>query len=519
MGRAVESDAEPAEEMAGSASLLRPHVADALAAEPGPELVAAVLALMADGHDDHLSARERLEVVAAWDRIEAFARAGKLTAIGDLDTALHPDVPDLGPVSVRPTANELAPVLRVAPRTASALVALTRRARALPAAMDALAEGRLIPGHLDVLDQVARDTHPNLTSALEAEAIACAPAKTRQQLHEHLASKAAEWDPAHATTAVQRGVSERDVQLRRSPLAGCHRIVADLPSINAFAVWHALNGTAKNAKATGTRPDGSVEERGLPALRADALAAILTGQADPENAALSPAADILTQLAQVQVVVAADTLTGASELPAHLPAGGPVDPGTVRDLAARVPWRRLVAHADTGVLLHRDTALLPPPPTDFPATDSPSGDPRLPRLLTDPVQHVVLDYGTSRYRPPAHLRDHVITRDATCIGPACHHPAVGVQLDHTINYKDTDRRSRRGRPGEAARVGVTADHNLGPLCVRWHNAKTHGNWRLSQPQPGLFIWTSPLGRTYTRRARPLVPGWRTRKQRPPPDHG
>jgi hypothetical protein len=174
MARAVDIDAEPADEMAGSAALLRPNVADALATAPGPGLMAAVLSLMADGHDGQLSPRERLEVVAAWDRIEAFARAGKLTAIGDLDTALHPDLPDLGPVSVRPTANELAPVLRVAPRTASALVALTRRARALPAAMDAMAEGRLIPGHLDVLDQVTRDTHPSLTKALEAEAIACA---------------------------------------------------------------------------------------------------------------------------------------------------------------------------------------------------------------------------------------------------------------------------------------------------------------------------------------------------------
>jgi hypothetical protein len=389
--------------------------------------------------------------------------------------------------------------------------------------MDAMAEGRLIPGHLDVLDQVTRDTHPSLTKALEAEAIACAPSKTRQQLHEHLASKAAEWDPEHATTAVQRGVSERDVQLRRSPLAGCHRIVADLPSINAFAIWHALNGIAKNTRATGTRPDGSLEERGLPALRADAFAAILTGQADPENPALSPAADVLTELAQVQVVVAAETLAGTSDLPAHLPAGGPVDPDTVRDLAARVPWRRLVAHSDTGVLLHRDTALLPPPTADSLADDSPfddsaAADSRLERLLSDPVHPVALDYGTSRYRPPAHLRDHVVTRDATCIGPACHHPAAGTQLDHTVNYKQPSRRSRRGqgREGETIQVGVTADHNLGPLCTRWHNAKTHGRWRLRQPEPGMFIWTSPLGRTYARRARPLLPGWRTRNERPPP---
>jgi hypothetical protein len=233
----------------------------------------------------------------------------------------------------------------------------------------------------------------------------------------------------------------------------------------------------------------------------------------------------------VQVVVAADTLTGESDLPAHLPAGGPIDPTTIRELAAKVPWRRLVAHPDTGVLLHRDSKLLPVEDATPDGSDGSarrevagrSGDPRLARLLTEPVTSAVLDYGTTRYRPPADLRDHVITRDATCIGPACHHPAADAQLDHTINYDELDpqpdrmpKAGSRQRRGREPLRGTTADYNLGPLCVRWHNAKTHGNWRLQQPEPGLFIWTSPLGRTYTRTARPLIPGWTTRSSRQPP---
>jgi hypothetical protein len=38
----------------------------------------------------------------------------------------------------------------------------------------------------------------------------------------------------------------------------------------------------------------------------------------------------------------------------------------------------------------------------------------------------------------------VHTRDATCIGPACFHPARGTQLDHTINHGSRDERGRRG---------------------------------------------------------------------------
>jgi hypothetical protein len=482
------------------ASTLRSAVATLLAADPGPVLLTNVLDLMA--RSGELSPREQLEVVAACDRMVGYCQAARLTAVQDLDQALHPDVADLTSVSLRKAANELAPVLRIAPRAASALVGHARRVRGLPAAVDALAEGRLTAAQLDVLDQVTRDLPERLRNQVEAEAIRCGPTTTRQQLHGHLASKAAELDPDHASKAVERGTGERDVQLRPSPLPGCHRLVADLPSMSAYAVWHALNGAAQRAKtAAGRAERGIDDERGIAALRADALTALVTGQADERNPELMPAAEVLTQLAQVQVVVAADTLAGESDLPAHLPGAGPVDPRTVRQLAAKVPWRRLVADPDTGLLMHRDTSLMPA------RGDEQGRDPRLDRLTSAPVITNPLDYGTSRYRPPKHLRDHVHTRDATCIGPACHHPAGGTQIDHTTNFGEADASARRG---------ATAHYNLGSPCIRWHNSKTHLGWRLEQPAPGHFIWTSPLGRTYARVARALVPGWRGRRERPPP---
>jgi hypothetical protein len=114
------------------------------------------------------------------------------------------------------------------------------------------------------------------------------------------------------------------------------------------------------------------------------------------------------------------------------------------------------------------------------------------------MKPATLDHGTDRYRPTTAQRLHVQIRDATCLGPACHHPARDTQLDHTINYAETD---------EHGRLGTTSDDNLGSLCERVHNAKTHGDWHLQQPSPGTFTWTSPTGRTYTRTARPVVPGW------------
>ncbi|MFP5346559.1 MAG: HNH endonuclease, partial [Actinomycetes bacterium] len=71
---------------------------------------------------------------------------------------------------------------------------------------------------------------------------------------------------------------------------------------------------------------------------------------------------------------------------------------------------------------------------------------------------------------------------------------------HTINYRQTD---------EQGRLGTTAAANLGSVCERLHNEKTHGGWRLVQPSPGSFVWTSPTGLTYQRTASPVVPGWLT----------
>ena len=35
--------------------------------------------------------------------------------------------------------------------------------------------------------------------------------------------------------------------------------------------------------------------------------------------------------------------------------------------------------------------------------------------------------------------------------------------------------------------------------------KTEGGWRLEQPEPGVFVWTSPLGRTYRISPEPILP--------------
>jgi hypothetical protein len=39
-------------------------------------------------------------------------------------------------------------------------------------------------------------------------------------------------------------------------------------------------------------------------------------------------------------------------------------------------------------------------------------------------------------------------------------------------------------------------HGLGPFIRFEHRIKTHGRWRVRQPEPGVWIWRSPHGAHY-----------------------
>jgi hypothetical protein len=91
---------------------------------------------------------------------------------------------------------------------------------------------------------------------------------------------------------------------------------------------------------------------------------------------------------------------------------------------------------------------------------------------------------TRAYRPPPRLREYVTVRDITCRFPPCRQPASRSDLDHTI-------------PWEAG--GATCGCNLGGECRTHHQLKQHPRWLLTQPEPGVFQWTTPAGRVYTSR--------------------
>lgn len=116
----------------------------------------------------------------------------------------------------------------------------------------------------------------------------------------------------------------------------------------------------------------------------------------------------------------------------------------------------------------------------------------LTRLVCDPLSGTLLDYGRTRYEPPASLKQFVRARDRTCTMPGCAQPAERCDVDHIIAARPDP---RTGLPT----LGSTADWNLGPSCRHHHLSKDgSGGFRVRRDPDGSYSWTTPLGREYQR---------------------
>jgi hypothetical protein len=96
----------------------------------------------------------------------------------------------------------------------------------------------------------------------------------------------------------------------------------------------------------------------------------------------------------------------------------------------------------------------------------------------------------ARRTPGAALRRWIQQRDRRCVHPCCRVPASRADQDHRIGYADG---------------GPTIEANLSTPCRHDHRLKDQGHWRITTPQPGLTIWTSPLAHRYQSRPPPAIP--------------
>jgi len=225
-------------------------------------------------------------------------------------------------------------------------------------------------------------------------------------------------------------------------ITDAHRTAA-AKAAAAAAAAAAARGSDAGADATSATDVLATDRRTMDQIRADVLTdLLLTGTATgpTETGAIAEGAPIV---AQVQIVIPANTLIGVGSEPAELDGYGPIDADTARRLAATADvWERLFTSPTTGA-----------------------------------VEQVLT------YRPSREMRRRLDARDEHCRFLGCRRPARHCDLDHTH---------------DAALGGPTCVSNLANLCPGRHHPVKHGTaWSVVQKADGILEWTSPTGRVYT----------------------
>lgn len=218
-----------------------------------------------------------------------------------------------------------------------------------------------------------------------------------------------ELDAESVVRRVRGAESDRRVSVRPAPDAMA-LLTGLLPVAQGVAAFAALDRRAKELIAEG---DG--RSRGQ--IMADTLVERVTGQASAGSVPV-----------EVQLVMPAESLLGASDEPASLPGHGPVPAAFARDLLARC--------AEEGAPLW------------------------LRRLFSTPDGQHLVGLERRRRRVDGLLRQFVVLRDQTCRTPWCDAPVR--HLDHAVAH-------RLG--------GATSSANAQGLCEACNYAKEAPGWQ------------------------------------------
>jgi hypothetical protein len=457
---------------------------------PGPELAALVHRIdpesVTDGYD-------LVEIAAACRRLKAWADAIEVAAAARL--ARHqvchaPEAARHGFTPVRAAGQLLAARLGLAPTSAcDRVTTAVQLVDELPDTVTALHQGEIDYAKAAALAAGVRQLDPpdggcdrhtgevvtpdglrrGLVAEVEARVLPKAGSRSLRQHRDAIARAVAALAPKTVEERHERACELRRVDYNPSP-DGMAWLGVYAPAEDVTAIRVMLDAAVDAVKR-----EDPADPRTADQVRVDVLAQLAWSSLESghigghcgrgDGARLGKRH---RRAATVNVTVPFSTLIGLDDAPGELEGYGPIPASAARRIAAHGTWRR---------------------------------------LLTDPTSGVLLDYGTTRYTPPSELVDHLIARDRSCRFPTCSQPARRAQTDHTI---------AAGTEGWS-----TSDHNCGPLCGGGcHNGKTHGGWRLEQPEPGRYVWTAPTGHRYP--VDPEIVGPIVRRDdtlADPPEHG
>lgn len=391
-----------------------------------------------------------VDVIAACERLGSWVTSMQVAAMAELSRrpAFAPEGPRDEWDDLRSAGLDVAARLSLAPSTGERRVGLARQlVEELPGTFIALANGAIDYRRASAIaDAVVGLRHEQVT-AVEEMVLPRAGDRTVSQHRAAVERAVIAADPADAHRRHQRAARRRRVDFLLEG-DGMGEVRAELSAEGLAMVRAALDSAAVGMTSANPSDERTVDQRRADALVELARLSLASGWLSGVVDQLGELGGIKLAAAQrhrpsIQVTVPMSTLFGLDEEPAELAGYGPICACVARRLAAEGTWRRLV---------------------------------------TDPVTGALLDYGRTTYRPPQELVDFVTARDQTCRAPGCQQPAHRCQIDHTTPFP----------------VGPTSEGNTGPFCLRHHNLKTHGKWRIEQPAPGVFVWNSPSGHAYPR---------------------
>jgi hypothetical protein len=447
-----------------------PTVWDVLAGRvgPGPAAIRALAAVDPEG----LDAQARADVVTAWEAQASWVAAQQQRA---LETMSHPepvvrvdDPTDRGfavvPERVAVEAARLA--LACSPGWAEQRIwfAHTLAAR-LPVTRGLLAAGRISAYQAGIAaTESAMLSDPECT-VFEERVYPRGQSQTAARFRRACRLVVAALHPEHLETAHTRARQHTDVT-KWVDEAGMASLRLHAPAPVIEEIWQGCNNEAhaqaRAAKRRGEPPvpigerrvavftrwarthdtngtkgtegrDGTEGTEGLPVAGTHAAPEPL----NPLGLPTGPAPKI-----QVGVIIDLDVLLGARDGPAILQGHGPIPASLARELAADGSWRRVVL---------------------------------------EPVEGWLLDYGRARYEPSAKLRDHLLGLGQDCRAPYCN--ARPRQTDHGTDW---------------ANGGTTSASNLNGMCTHTHFLKTVDNFQVTNHPDHSLTWTTPAGNSYTK---------------------
>ena len=454
-------------------------VATLLAAAPGIKTLGGLIAI--DPQD--LSPAARIDYLAALERQSSWLQAAMQRAI--VAVAGISEGKSDGPFTGVDEAEreDVSSALRLSAGTAQMRIDVARTlVNHLPNTCSALATGELSAAHATV---IARETAAAIRDGLsefaifsiEEKAIAHAEFHTPSQVALQVRNAIAKFAPATFEEVVEKARDSRRVSCYND-VDGMSTVVAILPAEDAQTVMKAIEAfIIKGSSEFKISGDSPISDARNKSDRNDDSCDVAGKTSDSRNSdsrnsdtrsADMKRADALTSLAgfalaassedvalhrrpiTVNVTIDLPTLLGLSENPGQLAGYGAIPASVARALASDGKWKR---------------------------------------FITDPQTGALLDYGRETYQPPQALIDFLIARDRTCRFPGCRRSAALSDLDHAQSWEEG---------------GTTSLDNLGALCRRHHQLKTHGGWSIESRADGSCTWTSPLGKIYQTPARSIA---------------